>query len=187
MAPRANPARHSVKVLVLTGPESSGKSWLAGEIQAEFGGLIVGEYVRHFIQQEQRDTCYADIPAIARGQLNWEDVARASRPPLLILDTHLLSNMLWSQALFADCPAWLEEQLLARSYHLHLLLSPADVPWVDDGQRCQPQLTERQQFYRDCRDWLEQHQQRYLELHGDWPQRRQQALKAIEHWRAGQG
>ena len=187
MAPRANPARHSVKVLVLTGPESSGKSWLAGEIQAELGGLIVGEYVRHFIQQEQRDTCYADIPAIARGQLNWEDVARASRPPLLILDTHLLSNMLWSQALFADCPAWLEEQLLASSYHLHLLLSPAYVPWVDDGQRCQPQLTERQQFYRDCRDWLEQHQQRYLELHGDWPQRRQQALKAIEHWRAGQG
>ncbi|MDP3846091.1 MAG: AAA family ATPase [Pseudomonas sp.] len=176
-----------MKVLVLTGPESSGKSWLAAEIQAEFGGLIVGEYVRHFIQQEQRDTCYADIPAIARGQLDWEDAARTSRPSLLILDTHLLSNMLWSQALFADCPPWLEEQLLARPYHLHLLLSPADVPWVDDGQRCQPQLAERQQFYRNCHDWLELHQQNYLELHGDWPQRRQQALEAIAHWLTGQG
>jgi nicotinamide riboside kinase len=171
-----------MKVLVLTGPESSGKSWLAGEIQAEFGGLIVGEYVRHFIQQEQRDTCYADIPAIARGQLEWEDAARASRPSLLILDTHLLSNLLWSQTLFADCPAWLEEQLLARHYDLHLLLSPAQVPWIDDGQRCQPHLAQRRQFHQNCRDWLELHQQTYLELQGDWQQRRQQALNAIVKW-----
>jgi nicotinamide riboside kinase len=184
MAARTTTGGHCVKVLVLTGPESSGKSWLAAEIQAKFGGLIVGEYVRHFIEQEQRDTCYADITPIARGQLEWEDGARASRPPLLILDTHLLSNMLWSQTLFADCPAWLEEQLLARHYHLHLLLSPADVPWVDDGQRCQPQLAERQQFYRHCRDWLEQHQQRYLELQGNWPQRRQHTLAAVADWLA---
>ncbi|MFV3093361.1 AAA family ATPase, partial [Pseudomonas sp. GW6] len=50
-----------MKVLVLTGPESSGKSWLAGEIQTRFGGVVVGEYVRHFIDEQQRDTCYADI------------------------------------------------------------------------------------------------------------------------------
>ena len=36
-----------MKVLVLTGPESSGKSWLAASIQQRFGGVIVGEYVRH--------------------------------------------------------------------------------------------------------------------------------------------
>jgi len=32
-----------MKVVVLTGPESSGKSWLSGEIQAHFGGEQVGE------------------------------------------------------------------------------------------------------------------------------------------------
>lgn len=58
-----------MKVLVLTGPESSGKSWLAEQLQARFGGRVVGEYVRHFIDEQRRDTCYADIPAIARG--NW--------------------------------------------------------------------------------------------------------------------
>jgi len=173
-----------MKALVLTGPESSGKSWLAGEIQAAFGGVAVGEYVRHFIEHEGRDTCYTDIPAIAQGQLAWEDAARAKCPPLLILDTHLLSNLLWSQALFNDCPGWIEEQLLARQYDLHLLLDPLGVPWKDDGQRCQPQLEQRADFHRACLDWLTLHQQPFLPITGDWPQRRQQALESVGAWLA---
>ncbi len=102
MARRSGIAR--MKVLVLTGPESSGKSWLAAELQQRFGGVLVDEYVRWFIEQNPRDTTLADIPDIARGQLAWEDEARAQQPSLLILDTHLLSNVLWSQTLFGDCP-----------------------------------------------------------------------------------
>ncbi|MGA4323673.1 AAA family ATPase [Ectopseudomonas hydrolytica] len=168
-----------MKVLVLTGPESSGKSWLAGEIQTRFGGVVVGEYVRHFIEREQRDTCYADIPAIARGQLAWEDAARAAAPALLILDTHLLSNMLWSHSLFGDCPAWLEQELCARHYDLHLLLDPQGVPWVEDGQRCQPQLQERLAFHQACRHWLASNDQPFCELSGGWTARRQAALEKV--------
>ncbi len=168
-----------MKVLVLCGPESSGKSWLSGEIQAHFGGEVVGEYVRHFIDQEQRDTCYADITPIARGQLEWEDRARQHAPRLLILDTHLLSNMLWSRVLFGDCPPWIGQALLARRYDLHLLLSPQGVNWVGDGQRCQPQLSERQTFFEDSWQWLAQHRQRIQVIEGDWPQRRAQALLAV--------
>ncbi|MGH8376315.1 MAG: AAA family ATPase, partial [Pseudomonas sp.] len=43
-----------MKVLVLTGPESSGKSWLAAELQQRFGGILVDEYVRWFIEQNPR-------------------------------------------------------------------------------------------------------------------------------------
>ena len=52
-----------MKVLVLTGPESSGKSWLSELIRANFGGVLVGEYVRHFIEHEQRDTREQDQDA----------------------------------------------------------------------------------------------------------------------------
>ncbi|WP_044874172.1 AAA family ATPase [Pseudomonas sp. LFM046] len=171
-----------MNVLVLTGPESSGKSWLGAAIQAEFGGLLVGEYVRHFIDREQRDTCYADIPAIARGQLEWEDRARATAPELLILDTHLLSNILWSRKLFGDCPNWLESELLARRYDLHLLLSPLDVEWVSDGQRCQPELAERQAFFDDCRAWLDSTGQVYEVVEGDRESRRRHVLQRIARW-----
>ncbi len=168
-----------MKVLVLAGPESSGKSWLSGEIHKRFGGLLVGEYVRHFIEEKGRDTVYSDIPDIARGQLAREDAARATAPPLLILDTHLLSNMLWSKTLFGDCPHWIEQQLLSRHYDLHLLLSPEGVGWISDGQRCQPQLSERQAFFEDSRQWLERHEQNYQVIGGNWEARREQALKAV--------
>lgn len=168
-----------MKVLVLTGPESSGKSWLAEEIRANFGGIVVQEYVRHFIDSEARETCYADIPAIALGQLAWEDTARAKQPTLLILDTHLLSNILWSRTLFGDCPAWLEEALLTRHYDLHLLLSPESVAWHDDGQRCQPALSERQAFFQATHNWLALHQQPYQVLRGDWAQRKGAAFAAV--------
>ena len=165
-----------MKVVVLAGPESSGKSWLAAQLHAHFGGLMVGEYVRYFIDQHQRDTTLADIPAIAQGQLAWEDAARAKRPALLILDTHLLTNRLWSQTLFGDYPGWLDDELLARHYDLHLLLSPEDVEWSADGQRCQPDLDDRQRFYEQCRDWLRQHRQPFVEIAGDWAERERQAI-----------
>jgi nicotinamide riboside kinase len=168
-----------MKVLVLAGPESSGKSWLCCEIQERFGGVLVGEYVRHFIDREGRDTCYTDVPTIARGQLAWEDAARAQHPELLILDTHLLSNLLWSRALFGDCPPWIEQQLLSRHYDLHLLLSPEGVDWVSDGQRCQPQLDERLAFFAASRQWLDNHRQPYCVLSGDWAARRAQAMTLV--------
>lgn len=168
-----------MKVLVLTGPESSGKSWMAERIQRHFGGERVSEYVRHFIEQEQRDTCYADIPAIARGQLAWEDDARARMPELLILDTHLLSNILWSQTLFGDCPAWLAEALSARHYDLHLLLSPDGVEWVGDGMRCQPELAERWAFFEACRTWLVETGQRFEVIDGSWSYRTDRAFEAV--------
>jgi NadR type nicotinamide-nucleotide adenylyltransferase len=169
-----------MKVLVLTGPESSGKSWLAAHLQQRLGGELVGEYVRQFIDQAQRDTCYADVPTIAHGQLALEDAARTRAPRLLILDTHLLSNILWSRTLFGNCPPWLEQALLDRHYDLHLLLSPEGVEWVSDGQRCQPELTERQAFFDASRDWLDRQGQRYEVIGGSWSYRRDKAVEAVE-------
>ncbi|WP_449432932.1 AAA family ATPase [Pseudomonas putida] len=168
-----------MKVLVLCGPESSGKSWLSRAIQAHFGGVVVAEYVRHFIDQECRDTCYADVPTIARGQLAWEDQARRQAPELLILDTHLLSNMLWSRALFDACPEWLEQALLARHYDLHLVLSPQGVEWIADGQRSQPDLNDRQRFFDDSLHWLQHNRQPLQVIEGNWAHRQALALAAV--------
>ena len=168
-----------MKVVVLTGPESAGKSSLSRALALRFNALLVSEYVREFIEQEQRDTCYADISTIAEQQLQRELVAREQRPALLLLDTHLLSNKLWSEALFASSPAWIERALQEQQYDLIALLSPDGLPWQADGQRCQPELAERQQFHQNLANWLDAHQQPVFHLNGSWQARYNQLEVAI--------
>ena len=169
-----------MKVVVLIGPESSGKSTLGKALAERFGAPLVSEYVREFIEAQQRDTCYADITAIARQQLQRELEARARRPALLLLDTHLLSNKLWSEVLFGTSPPWLETALQEQHYDLIGLLSPDGLPWQADGQRCQPALAERQHFHRQLQEWLHAHRQPVLQVEGSWADRYQQLESAIE-------
>ena len=75
----------------------------------------------------------------------------------------------------------LDEALLARHYDLHLLLSPEGIGWTADGQRCQPDLADRRAFFQASRDWLEQHQQPYKVIGGDWQARHDQAFAAVAH------
>ncbi|MBA1242284.1 AAA family ATPase [Pseudomonas japonica] len=168
-----------MNVVVLTGPESVGKSALALRLQQRYGGLRCAEYVREFIDTHQRETSLDDIPTIARGQLAMEDSARMANPDWLWLDTHLLSNILWSNLLFGSYPAWLDIALLDRRYDLHLLLSPEGVPWIADGQRCQPDVTDRRAFFDACLNWLVKNEQPFIVLTGDWAAREAQAHAAI--------
>lgn len=169
-----------MKVVVLTGPESAGKSTLSQALAERFNAPLVSEYVREFIEREQRETCYADISTIAKQQLQLELAARAQKPPLLLLDTHLLSNKLWSETLFNHSPAWIESALQEQHYDLIGLLSPDGIPWQADGQRCQPDLIERQAFHQHLADWLHKHQQPVLHLEGAWQERYQTLERAIE-------
>lgn len=169
-----------MKVVVLTGPESAGKSTLSQALAERFNAPLVSEYVREFIELEQRDTCYADISKIAEQQIKLELAARAQKPPLLLLDTHLLSNKLWSETLFNDSPDWIESALQAQHYDLIGLLSPDGIPWQADGQRCQPNLIERQAFHQQLDAWLHKHQQPVLHLKGSWQARYQTLEHAIE-------
>jgi len=169
-----------MKVVVLTGPESAGKSTLSQALAERFNAPLVSEYVRDFIKLKQRDTCYADISTIAQQQLQLELAARAQKPPLLLLDTHLLSNKLWSETLFNASPAWIESALKSQPYDLIGLLSPNGIPWQADGQRCQPELSERQVFHQQLDAWLQQNQQPVLHLAGTWQARYQTLEQAIE-------
>lgn len=160
-----------MKTVVLTGTESVGKSTLARALANHFGALYVGEYVRAFIEQKQRDTCYADIETIAQAQWNAEQHARAQAVELVILDTHLLSNWLWSKTLFNKVPAWIEPTLITQRYDAIFLLHPEGMVWQADGQRCLADSQARLAFHHEIADWLNQQQQNPIIIQGSWQQR----------------
>ncbi|TDQ37857.1 AAA family ATPase [Thiopseudomonas denitrificans] len=168
-----------MKVVVLTGPESAGKSSLCTALAQRFGAPVVREYVREYIELHQRDTCYADVEIIAREQWRREQEARALQPPLLLLDTHLLSNRQWSLALFGQSPGWIDQLLQQQHYDAVFLLSPDGLPWQADGQRCQPELATRQAFHTGLEHWLVQHRQPLVHAGGSWADRLGQIGQAI--------
>jgi len=53
------------------------------------------------------------------------------------------------------------------------------VEWTADGQRCQPELADRQAFFQASLDWMQQHRQPLVVIGGDWAQRRATAFAAV--------
>src|SRR5262249_35956328 len=79
----------------LIGPQSTGKTTLARQLAEHFGAEWVGEYARQYVLEVARALTADDVPRIAEGQLASETAARGS--PLLILDTDLLSTVVYSR------------------------------------------------------------------------------------------
>src|SRR5207245_5515332 len=127
----------------VTGAESTGKSELAKELSRHFGAPLVPEYSREYALARPVELAYSDVGAIAHGQIESEDRVVAGVEGLVILDTDLLSTVVYSRHHFGAVPDWLESAARARLAQLYLLLD-IDVPrvWypVRDSRETRAQL-----------------------------------------------
>jgi HTH-type transcriptional regulator, transcriptional repressor of NAD biosynthesis genes len=180
----------SLRRVVLTGPESSGKSTLAESLANHFSAVLVPEFARTWIRDKRARTgenCVLDdVPAIARGQEAAENQAAAALkgPGFLICDTDVLTIRIWSECFFGAVPSELDTRLSethsGRSQDLYLL-TDIDVPWVADGVRDRPGNRESQMAL--FRSRLGEFGCRSVVISGDLEARRQRAIEAIERWR----
>ena len=189
-----NPDRpiESLRRVVLTGPESSGKSTLAESLANHFSVVLVPEFARTWIQDKLARTgenCVLDdVPAIARGQEAAEHQAAVASTGsgFLICDTDVLTIRIWSECFFGAVPSELDTRLSeppsGRERDLYLL-TDIDVPWVADGVRDQCGNREGQMAL--FRSRLDEFGCRSVVISGDLEARRQRAIEAIERWRAG--
>ena len=123
-------------VVVVTGAESTGKSTLAARLAAHFGAPLAAEFARTYAERVQRSLTAADVAAIAAGQREGEDeaIARAGPGGLAILDTDLVSTLVYARHYYGSAMPELEALVAARSPSLYLLCD-TDVPWVGDPVR----------------------------------------------------
>ena len=119
------------RVVCLTGPESTGKSELAARAERELGATWVHEYAREYAESCSRDLTAADVEPIARGQIANQDAARGS---LVVLDTDLISTVVYARYYYGSCPGWIEAEARRRRADLYLLLD-TDVEWKPDPAR----------------------------------------------------
>ncbi len=172
-----------VKRIAITGPESTGKSWLCKELALHYNTACVPEYAREYIEGLQRDYSQDDILQIARGQLDRENrmadqVERMQNRPLLFCDTELIVTKIWSLHKYKNCHPWILENIKSNNYDLFLLCD-VDLPWEPDPQREHPRL---RTFFLD---WYQRELEHYgfpfYLVSGKWNDRLQNAIEAVNN------
>ncbi len=113
--------------ICLTGPESTGKTELAKAL----GLPWVPEFAREYAETHGNDLSAADVEPIARGEIANLDLATGD---VVILDTDLISTVVYARSYYGSCPAWIEEEARNRRADLYLLLD-TDLPWNPDAAR----------------------------------------------------
>lgn len=145
--------------VAIIGPESSGKSTLARYLANRYGGILMLEYARTFVEQlmVERQTddwtrvlTYDDLCSLAKHQIEEMESLSANEVSGLsvkrsvsetvcqakpvFFDTDLLVTKVWFDYAFGRVPEWLNEAILRYPMDVYLLTYP-DLPWIPDPTR----------------------------------------------------
>lgn len=174
-----------MKRVVVTGSECTGKTTLAGALARHYQVPWVPEFARRFVTEKGAAPAFADVEAIARGQVALEDEVAATASTLLIQDTDLLSTVVYSHHYYGACPAWVEAALQERCADLYLLAG-IDVPWVADGDQ-RDRGDRRPQMQDLFRRALLDRGFPFCEIEGSVEARVERAAEALRHPTAARG
>ena len=163
--------------IAVTGSECTGKTTLAEAMAKHYDTVWVPEFARRFVEEKGAAPEYADVEAIARGQMALEDRIGSEAGGLLIQDTDLLSTIVYSRHYYGDCPWWIEEELRARAGDLYLL-ADIDVPWTADSDQ-RDRGDRREEMHGLFRAALESRGLNFAELHGSPRNRKGTAVSLV--------
>ena len=162
--------------VVVTGSESTGKTELARTLGAHFSAPVSPEFVRGYAANRRDVLGFADHGPIAHGQMAGEDAAIRRADRLVILDTDLVSTVIYCEHYFGKCPAWITEAARARAGTIYLLLQP-DVPWIPDGVR--DRGDRRDEMHGLFVDRLRRFGAPFVEIGGTWDERLARAVAVV--------
>lgn len=167
----------------VTGPESTGKTTLAQRIADRLHTEWVPEASRVYAERKASALDSSDVAPIAREHIRLADAAaeraRAAGQTVLVLDTDLLSTVVYARHYYNMVPPWVERVERSRRADLYLLCD-IDVPWIADGIRDRPQ--NRDEMFELFHHALIRRKARFVIVRGGWDERwaiAEQALSAL--------
>jgi len=168
-----------VRICVI-GPESTGKTSLAQQLADWADAEWVPEASREYAERTPRPLTADDVDPIAREHMRLADAAaeraRERGSGLLILDTDLVSTVVYARHYYGASPRWVERAERERRASLYLLCD-VDVPWVPDGIRDRP--ADREAMFALFASALARRHAPVVRVSGGWEERWQTALDAV--------
>ncbi|TLX71495.1 ATP-binding protein [Labilibacter sediminis] len=119
--------------VVLTGPESVGKSILAEQLAQYYKGTFIREFAREYVEALDNSYKYEDVIKICKQQLTEYDNLEKYEG-FCFFDTYLIITKVWFLHVFNKLPGWFEGEFKKRPVDLYLLCKD-DLVWEADGVR----------------------------------------------------
>jgi NadR type nicotinamide-nucleotide adenylyltransferase len=167
------------KKIVVTGPESTGKSTLCEQLSLKYKTPWVQEFARQYLLELGRPYDYDDLLIIAKGQLEQEDRITATlKIPLVFIDTDMYVMKVWCEFVFGKCHAFILDQIVKRKYDFYFLCN-TDLPWVADELREYPDLKSRERLYHMYKDLMINQHTPWVDISGNYEERLLKAISVV--------
>jgi len=160
--------------IIITGPESSGKSVLAKQLSQHYDAPLVTEYSRIYLNNSNGQYSYEDLLTIAKGQYEFQKNTEKNHQGIIISDTGMLVMKIWSLFKYNTVDPWIEEAINGFG-DLYLLCKP-DIEWVEDPLRENPE--DRHKLFDLYKTELENMNAHYFVIQGK--QRLNQSIVFID-------
>ena len=167
------------ETIVITGPESTGKTTLTRQLADHFGCAWAPEFARTYIARLDRPYREDDLLEIAKGQVRTEEEAMAAGSEAVFFDTGLEVIKIWSEYKYGRCHPWILDKIAKRKYSFYLLCSP-DIPWQPDPQRENP--FERKKIFKLFRQELTRQNTKFVVVNGLNEKRFANAIHHVESY-----
>lgn len=168
-----------MRKIVLTGPESTGKTTLAKALSSTLEEPYATEKARSYLEKRKGKYGFEDLEIIARLQLKEEQKVFTTCTNYAILDTDLLTIKVWAEFGYQKSIPWINESISQNQDRLYLLCG-TDVPWEPDPLREHPGLGD--QLYSIYQKELLHYQLPSLEVEGPVSKRLDQVLEHIRSY-----
>jgi len=139
--------KHSTpKRICISGPESTGKSYLANKLSDHFSEPFVPEAARDYLESLSRTYIQSDLDEMLKMQLAYEKHISNKTKNWLICDTGPEVFWVWSMYKYGSVSSYIANAVKRINYDVVFLMN-IDLPWEEDTHRENPNLEERKEIF----------------------------------------
>ncbi len=168
-----------VKIIVVTGVESSGKTTLAQDLSAHYREPWVPETARAYLEARSGAYAFDDIEHIARLHMQSIHHAKQDANNFLFVDTALLVLKIWSEEKYHRCAPYILNSLATFAPTAYLLCTP-DIPWEADALREHPNEQDRIRLHKTYLAHLQEEVSPFSLMAGTKKERLEKAIQLIK-------